>query len=85
MNVCITGVRRRLKFLAEADVTRKANLTPKAKIFYKIAKGLLKTARRLENRNASARERIEQATKAANIEATAKGKVNALTLRFIQS
>lgn len=61
-----------------------SSLSPKAKRFYKIAKGLLNTARKLENQNVSARQRIKKALKAADIEEVAKGRLNNVTIRFIK-
>lgn len=77
------GVKQRMLLLTYSHVSKIFELTPKTKGQYKLAKGLLETARRLEVENASNKQLIELLRD--KMDFPAKGKVNKITYRFIKT
>lgn len=85
MYLLFVDVYRRMNLLRRANVTRQSKLTPNAKAFYKISKGLLNTARQLFTENASNKERLEEAIRATKYDDIFNANVNPITMAFINS
>lgn len=79
LNFIFTAFRKRLNFLRMVNVRKAAELTPKAKFFYRFAKSMLASARRIEQQNASNRTLLEEAIKIPILEEARTGKVNSQT------
>lgn len=68
-----------------ANIQSVKSLTPKARRFYKVAKGMLRTARNLFDENASNIELLQEAKRCAEDEAFLKSRLNSRTLQFFHS
>ncbi|CAH0546446.1 unnamed protein product, partial [Brassicogethes aeneus] len=78
-------LRRRFNLLHHANSTRAAQLTPKAKTFYGIARGMVRLARRLDVENSNIKKRLHEVQKFAESGDFMTTKVNQITLNFIHS
>lgn len=74
-----------MNLLKRGNATRQVDLTPTAKTFYKVSKGLLNTARQLFKENASYQERLEEAVCATKYDAILSSNTNKITMEFIKS
>lgn len=83
--VLFLDVQGRISLLALGKVKCQTELTPKARKFYRVAKNMVQTARKLFDENASNRQRLEEAIKLTESKDFLMGKVNNTTLNFINS
>lgn len=83
--VFVIDIRRRLNLIKVGRVSKQSDLTPVAKRYYKIARGFLRTARRLDMENTSNRQRVEEAYKLIDSGEVINDRVNAITATFLKS
>lgn len=74
-----------MNLLSMSHIRKTSDLTPRAKFFYRTAKSLLATARKMEDQNLSNRVVLDEAAKVPYLEDFLKEKVNNVTAKFVQS